>query len=446
MTVQTIRIPDLGEGIAEVELVAWHVKPGDPVAEDQVLCDVMTDKATVEIPSSAAGRVVELGGEVGQTLAVGGTLIRIEVEGTAGAAPEPIPVSSAPSVASASGEGAGEAPAAGPAPAQVTEPATPRPPASAPATPVAADEEPAANPPAAAAAAASPAARRTLAAPAVRARARALGIDLAAVAGSGPEGRVLHADLDAMRGPGAAAPARPAVTETEATQAIKLIGLRRQIARKMQLSKQRIPHFTYVEELDVTEMVALRDALNRQYAATRGELSPLALIVRAVVRAVADFPQVNARYDDEAEVLTRFDAVHLGVATQTDGGLMVPVMRQAQTLDLWAASASIARLAAGARAGSLARDELVGSTLTITSLGKLGGIVSTPVINHPEVAIVGVNRIVARPMVRDGMVQVRQTMNLSSSFDHRVVDGAVAAAYIQRVRGLLEHPAMLFVD
>jgi 2-oxoisovalerate dehydrogenase E2 component (dihydrolipoyl transacylase) len=213
----------------------------------------------------------------------------------------------------------------------------------------------------------------------------------------------------------------------------------------MQLAKRQIPHFTYVEEVDVTEMATLRDELNREHGARRGELSPLAFAIRAVIRAVSDFPQVNARFDDEAGVLTLHDAVHLGVATQTDGGLMVPVLHQAQTLDLWACSKAIAELAARARAGKATREELSGSTLTVTSLGKLGGIVSTPVINHPEVAIVGINRIVARPMVRDGMVQVRQMMNLSSSFDHRVVDGAVAAAYIQRVRQMLEQPALLFI-
>ena len=274
----------------------------------------------------------------------------------------------------------------------------------------------------------------------MRARARALGIDLARLQGSGPDGRIVHADLDVAR-PGSS----PSGAATDVTREVKLIGLRRKIAQKMQESKRRIPHFTYVEEVDVTEMVALRDELNRQHGAARGGLSPLAFVVRAVVRAVADFPQVNARFDDEAGVLTLHGAVHLGVATQTDGGLMVPVLRQAQTLDLWACTAAIARLAATARAGKAVREELSGSTITVTSLGKLGGIVSTPVINHPEVAIVGINRIVARPMVRDGAVQVRQVMNLSSSFDHRVVDGAVAAAYIQRVRQLLEHPATLFI-
>jgi 2-oxoisovalerate dehydrogenase E2 component (dihydrolipoyl transacylase) len=396
MTLHTIHMPDLGEGIAEVELVEWRVKPGDVVAEDEILCNVMTDKASVEIPSSVAGRVVELGGEVGQMMAVGSVLIRIEGEVAAAA-----PTATAPSRAPA--------------------------PAPAPAAPV---PQPRAAPSA-----------RALASPAVRMRAQALGIDLAKLQGSGPDGRVLHADIDAARPGGVRSSAA-----TDATREVKLIGLRRVIAQKMQESKRHIPHFTYVEEVDVTEVVALRDELNLQYRAARGELSPLAFIVRAVVRAVARFPQVNARFDDEAGVLTLHEAVHLGVATQTDGGLMVPVLRQAQTLDLWACSAAIARLAASARAGKVAREDLTGSTITVTSLGKLGGIASTPVINHPEVAIVGVNRIVARPVVRDGAVQVRQMMNLSSSFDHRVVDGALAAAYIQRVRRLLEHPATLFID
>ena len=411
MSLHTITMPDLGEGIAEVELVEWRVQPGDTVAEDQILCDVMTDKAAVEVPSPVAGRVAELGGEIGQMMAVGSVLIRIEVETDAAAF--------APDTAPPPAPGRSPAPAPAPALAPVRRPAPEAPP-TVPGVPVAA---------------------RVLASPAVRKRASALGIDLASLHGSGPEGRVLHADLDALRAADARGPAAPG-----GTREVRVIGLRRAIAQKMQVSKRHIPHFTYVEEVDVTEMVALRDELNRQHAATRGELSPLAFVISAVVRAVAAFPQVNARFDDEAGVLTLFDTVHLGVATQTDGGLMVPVLRQAQSLDLWASSATIARLAATARDGKALRDELMGSTITVTSLGKLGGIASTPIINHPEVAIVGVNRIVARPAVHDGTVQVRQMMNLSSSFDHRVVDGSVAAAYIQRVRQLLEHPATLFID
>ncbi|MCW5632608.1 MAG: 2-oxo acid dehydrogenase subunit E2 [Rubrivivax sp.] len=420
MSVHTVRMPDIGEGIAEVEVVEWLVKPGDEVAEDQILCHVMTDKASVEIPSPVAGRVLELGSDVGRMLAVGSMLIRIEVDESGQPAAAPGPRASAPP------------------------PSSPPPPAPAPAPSPAATTARGPAPVGASSLASSTTADRTLAAPAVRQRARALGIDLAAVNGTGPDGRVLHADLDALQAR-APSPAAPRAARTDATREVKVIGLRRKIAQKMQESKRRIPHFTYVEEVDVTELLALRDELNRQHAAARGELSPLAFIARAVVRAVADFPQANARFDDDAGVLTLHEAVHLGVATQTDGGLMVPVLHQAQAMDLWATSAAIARLAAAARAGKATREELAGSTITLTSLGKLGGIVSTPVINHPEVAIVGVNRIVARPVVREGILQVRQMMNLSSSFDHRVVDGAVAAAFIQQVRRLLEHPAMLFM-
>lgn len=401
MTITVIRMPDIGEGIAEVEIVEWRVEVGDSVAEDQTLCDVMTDKAAVEVPSPVAGRVIELGAPVGTVMAVGATLIRID----------------------SGGDGAGSAEAAKPAaPAAVAQ-----------SKPV---------PPPAAALTAFPARTGALAAPAVRERARALGIDLAGIKGTGPDGRVVHADLDAAAGPRPSASSAPA----SGTREIKLIGLRRAIAQKMLHAKRSIPHYSYVEEVDVTEMVALRDELNRRFAATRGELSPLALAIRAIVRAVADFPQVNGRFDDEAGVLTLHDAVHLGVATQTDNGLMVPVLHQAQTLDLWQCSEAIARLAAKARSGKATRDELSGSTLTVTSLGKIGGIVTTPVINHPEVAIVGINRIVARPMVREGRIQIRQMMNLSSSFDHRLIDGAVAAGYIQRVKQLLEMPATLFIE
>jgi 2-oxoisovalerate dehydrogenase E2 component (dihydrolipoyl transacylase) len=426
MSVTVIRMPDIGEGIAEVEIVEWRVGVGDSVAEDQTLCDVMTDKAAVEVPSPVAGRVIELGGKVGQVMAVGSVLIRIDssdgAEDTADATPAPAPATASDPLPT---------PAASPPPSPDV-PAPPKP--GAKATPAPAERT--TKPP------------RALAAPAVRERARALGIELSRLKGSGPDGRIVHADLDAAAARPAAGTRSPAPAPafSDGTREVQLIGLRRAIAQKMLQSKRSIPHFTYVEEVDVTEMVALREELNRQYAVQRGELSPLALAIRAIVRAVSDFPQVNARFDDEAGVLTLYDAVHLGVATQTDGGLMVPVLRQAQALNLWDCSETIAALAAKARSGKATREELSGSTLTVTSLGKLGGIVSTPVINHPEVAIVGINRIVARPMVRDGTVQVRQMMNLSSSFDHRVVDGAVAAGYIQRVRQLLETPATLFIE
>jgi len=437
MSVTVIRMPDIGEGIAEVEIVEWRVAVGDSVTEDQTLCDVMTDKAAVEVPSPVAGRVVELGGAVGQVMAVGSVLIRIDDGSEAGekaaAQTPPPPAAAVPPASTPAGAPPPSPDVPVPPPPAATKPPTP---ARVPPPPTAAAPAPSASP---------STALRALAAPAVRERARVLGIDLSRLRGSGPDGRIVHADLDAARSTGVRASA-PADAPSVGTREVKLIGLRRAIAQKMLLSKRSIPHFTYVEEVDVTEMVALREALNRQYAVQRGELSPLALVIRAIMRAVADFPQVNARFDDEAGVLTLYDAVHLGVATQTDGGLMVPVLRQAQTLNLWDCSLAIAELAAKARAGKATRDELSGSTLTVTSLGKLGGIVSTPVINHPEVAIVGINRIVARPMVHDGAVQVRQMMNLSSSFDHRVVDGAVAAAYIQRMKQLLEAPATLFIE
>ncbi len=415
MSVHLIRVPDLGEGIAEVELVAWRVKPGQAVAEDQVLADVMTDKATVEIPSPVAGQVIALGGEVGRMLAVGAELIRIEL------APE--------------GEGStvrtAAAPAApGPLPARAMTALEPRGTASTKQ---------------------SAAAQRPIASPAVRARAWELGIALDDVAATGTAGRVTQADLDACvarRAPVAAPPtaAPRAAAAADTTHTVKIVGLRRQIAQKMQQSKRRIPHYTYVEEVDVSELEALRAQLNAKWGGERGHLTLLAFLIRATVLAVREFPQVNARLDDEAGVLTVHDAVHLGVATQTDLGLMVPVLRNAQAQGLWAAAAEVVRLANAARTGKVVRDEVIGSTITITSLGRLGGIMSTPVINHPEVAIIGVNRIAVRPVIRDGVVVARQMMNLSSSFDHRVVDGAYGAAFVQCLRAYLEHPATLFVE
>ena len=294
-----------------------------------------------------------------------------------------------------------------------------------------------------------------IASPALRRRAWELGIELAQVPGTGSAGRILHADLDRYaashpNAPRAAAPApaqRPnAYAEVDTQQAIPVIGLRRRIALKMQDAKRRIPHFTYVEEVDVSELEVLRERLNAQWGAQRGRLTVLPLLARAMVLALRDFPQINARFDDDVGVVTRFGAVHLGIATQTDNGLMVPVLRHAESRDLWSCAAEISRLAEVARSGRATREELSGSTITLTSLGALGGIVSTPVINHPEVAIVGVNRMVERPMVRGGAVVVRKMMNLSSSFDHRVVDGLDAAKFIQTVRGLLEVPATLFID
>lgn len=451
MGIHVIKMPDIGEGIAEVELVGWHVKVGDTVAEDQPLADVMTDKATVEIPSPVVGRVVALGGEVGQVMAVGGELIRLEVEGEGNvkgdaapqkpqaAAPAPAPAASAPAAAPAPTK-ADKAPAGGVAGQIAASLQSPAAAPSAPSRPAAATRQ--------APAAARQPGEKPLASPAVRKRAWDLGIELRFVHGSGPAGRVLHEDLDAyLQGQGAATAARgPAYAERNDEEQVPVIGLRRKIAQKMAESKRRIPHFSYVEEIDVTDLEDLRVSLNAKFGESRGKLTLLPLLARAMVIALRDFPQINARYDDEAGQVTRYGAVHIGIATQSDGGLMVPVMRHAETRDLWSMAAEIGRLAQAVRAGSAGRDELSGSTITITSLGPLGGIVTTPVINHPEVGIVGVNRIVERPAFRNGAVVARKLMNLSSSFDHRVVDGMDAARFIQAVRALLEQPALLFVE
>jgi 2-oxoisovalerate dehydrogenase E2 component (dihydrolipoyl transacylase) len=429
MGIHVIKMPDLGEGIAEVEVVEWRVKPGDAVVEDQVVADVMTDKATVEIPSPVHGTVQSLGCEIGQALSVGAALITLEVEGEGNEATIKAPP--------ASRRQAG-APAAAPKPAPAPEPVAKAAPAPTPAP----------APLAAKVTALRPEGEKPLAPPAVRQRAWDLGIELQFVHGSGPAGRITHADLDAFVARGGAHPtsADERYAQRDGEHAVPVIGLRRKIAEKMQDAKRRIPHFSYVEEIDVTEVEALRIQLNARWGGQRGKLTLLPLLMRAVVLAARQYPQVNARYDDEAGVVTRYDAVHIGIATQTEPGLMVPVVRNAEARDPWSSAAEVLRLAEAARAGKALREELSGSTITITSLGALGGIVTTPVINSPEVAIVGVNRMVERPVIRDGLVVARKMMNLSSSFDHRVVDGMVAAQFIQAIRGYLECPATLFVE
>ncbi|MBW8901753.1 MAG: 2-oxo acid dehydrogenase subunit E2 [Massilia sp.] len=382
------------------------------------------------------GTVAALGGKVGESLAVGAELIRLDVDGAG----------NAPAAAAAVADEPAELPHGFvPEPERVEEAvaSVAAAPAAAPASPPVAPPRPVQAP------ALRPSGEKPLAAPAVRKRAWDLGIELQYVAGSGPAGRITHADLDAYvaghrRGPATGSDGRYAQREGE--EAVPVIGLRRKIAERMQLAKRRIPHFTYVEEVDVTELEALRGQLNARYGDDRGKLTLLPLLMRAIVLAVRRFPDVNARYDDEANVVTRYEPVHIGIATQTDAGLMVPVVRHAEARDPWSGAAEIARLADAARHGKATRDELSGSTITITSLGALGGIVSTPVINHPEVAIVGVNRIVDRPVIRNGGMVARKLMNLSSSFDHRVIDGMVAAGFIQTVRGYLECPATLFVE
>jgi 2-oxoisovalerate dehydrogenase E2 component (dihydrolipoyl transacylase) len=466
MGIHIIKMPDIGEGIAEVELVGWHVKVGDTVAEDQPLADVMTDKATVEIPSPVVGKVIALGGDVGQVMAVGGELIRLEVEGEgnvrAGAGAPPKPAAPGQGADPSATQTATQAATPGATQTQTQTPAAKS--AGGIAGQIAASMTPAAASAKSQAARSSFAASsatggspsvprqpgdKPLASPAVRKRAWDLGIELRFVAGSGPAGRVMHEDLDAYlqsQGAGNAARGGTAYVERHDEDAVPVIGLRRKIAQKMAESKRRIPHFSYVEEIDVTELEDLRVQLNQKWGESRGKLTLLPLLARAMVVALRDFPQINARYDDEGGVVTRYGAVHIGIATQSEGGLMVPVMRHAEARDLWSMAAEIGRLAQAVRSGTAGRDELSGSTITITSLGPLGGIVTTPVINHPEVGIVGVNRIVERPAFRNGAVVARKLMNLSSSFDHRVVDGMDAARFIQAVRALLEQPALLFVE
>ncbi|EZI28031.1 dihydrolipoamide acetyltransferase family protein [Pseudomonas extremaustralis] len=417
MGTHVIKMPDIGEGIAEVELSAWHVKVGDMVVEDQVLADVMTDKAMVDIPSPVHGKVIALGGEPGEVMAVGSILISIEVEGAGNAKDAPVEV--APVKAAAVVEATPAAVESKPAPVVAAQ------------APVARDAD-----------------ERPLASPAVRKHALDAGIQLRLVQGSGPAGRILHEDLDAylLQRPGQQTSAANPYAERHDEAQIPVIGMRRKIAQRMQDATRRAAHFSYVEEIDVSALDELRVHLNEKHGATRGKLTLLPFIVRAMVVALREFPQINARYDDEAQVITRLGAVHVGVATQSDAGLMVPVVRHAEARSLWGTAEEIARLAKAARTGKASREELSGSTITLTSLGALGGIVSTPVLNLPEVAIVGVNRIVERPVVIKGQIVIRKMMNLSSSFDHRVVDGMDAAQFIQAIRGLLEQPASLFLE
>jgi 2-oxoisovalerate dehydrogenase E2 component (dihydrolipoyl transacylase) len=449
------RLPDIGEGIAEAEIVAWHVKPGDVVKEDGRLADLMTDKATVEMESPVAGKVLEVAGEVGDVIAIGSPLVVLETEGDVAEAPAATPLPPAveerievetpaaedvedaaeavkevePSPLQGGGLGEG---AAALAPTPSPPPSVPRPPTPAP---EGAGES-------------KRSAAKVLASPAVRARAKELGIDLGDVHPA-EDGRVRHADLDAFLSYGGARGYAPA-GQAGRDETIKVVGLRRRIAENMAASKRNIPHFAYVEECDVTDLEKLRADLNANRGA-RPKLTLLPLLIVAVCRALPQYPMLNARYDDEANVVTRHGAVHLGMATMTDAGLMVPVIRDAQAKNLWQLAAEILRLSEAAREGKAKSEELSGSTFTLTSLGPLGGIASTPVINRPEVAILAPNRTVERPMfVPDGVggerVEKRKLMNLSISCDHRVVDGYDAAAFVQEVKRLIETPVLLLAD
>jgi 2-oxoisovalerate dehydrogenase E2 component (dihydrolipoyl transacylase) len=415
------KMPDLGEGTVDAEIVAWHTKPGDTVSEDQLIVEVMTDKAAVEVPAPVSGRVLSVTGAPGDKVAVGSPLIVFEL--SEGANPAATVAASAV-----------------PATPAVTVPVTTAP-AAKPAAPTPAVKATAptpASPPAAEAPPLGARQGRVMTSPANRRRASEAGIDLATVAGSGPRGRILRADLQTT------AP-RPPRSDAADTTEIKVIGLRRLIAERMSEAKRNIPHFAYVEEVDVTELESLRMHLNHSRPKEAGSLSYLPLVVMALTRVIESFPQCNVLYDAARGVLIRHRAVHVGIATQTPDGLKVPVVRNAQALGLWEVAAEIRRLAERARSNKATREELVGSTITVTSLGKLGGIASTPIINAPEVAIIGLNKAVERPVVHQGTVVVRRIMNLSSSFDHRFVDGYDAAAMIQALKERLEHPATIFI-
>ncbi len=433
MGVRSIKMPDVGEGVAEAEIVEWAVKVGDLVKEDQVVAAVMTDKATVEIPSPVAGSVLTLGGAVGDVLAVGAELIRIDAPGLPdsllSAAPKSRPQQQEPP----------------PPPSAKSEPApSPRaaivePPPPEPQTRALRSVEPPPGAP-------RPLGEKPLAAPALRLKAREAGVDLRFVHGSGPAGRITHPDLDAYIARPPEPSKRSGRAPNKSVETIKVVGMRRRIAENMAESARRVAHFSYVEETDVTALEELRASLNARANEERPKLTLLPFLILGIVKAVVEFPQINAHYDDENDVITRFGAVHLGVATQTPNGLMVPVVRHAETLGLHECAREMRRVSEAARQGVAARDELSGSTITLTSLGALGGVASTPIVNRPEVAIIGVNKIVVRPVWRDGGFVPRKTMNLSSSFDHRVVDGYDAATFIQRLRALIEAPATLFIE
>lgn len=403
-----IKMPDVGEGVAEAELVEWHVKTGDPVREDMVIAAVMTDKATVEIPSPVNGIVTWLAGEVGDRIAVKAPLVRIETAASTADA-EPTAV-------------------AQPKAAEPVKIETPKPVPKAPTPAAAPDEKP-------------------LAAPSVRLFARESGVDLRQVQGTGPAGRILREDVEQFLNQGAApAPARAGLARKTATEEVKLTGLRRRIAEKMVLSTSRIPHITYVEEVDMTALEELRATMNSDRKAEHPKLTVLPFLMRALVKAISYQPDVNATFDDDAGIITRHGAVHIGIATQTPAGLTVPVVRHAEARGIFDCALEMNRLAEAARSGTATRDELSGSTITISSLGALGGIVSTPVINHPEVAIIGVNKIATRPVWDGTQFVPRKMMNLSSSFDHRIIDGWDAATFVQRIRTLLETPALIFIE
>ncbi|WP_239805240.1 dihydrolipoamide acetyltransferase family protein [Croceicoccus hydrothermalis] len=425
------RLPDIGEGVAEAEIVEWHVKPGDEIAEDDPLCDVMTDKATVDMTTPVGGRILSISGEVGEMKAVGSVLVEMEIEG-AGNADDDAPAETdagddVPQAGDPAPEPAPKAPAQAPKPNPAPAPApTPAPRAKVTPAPTSSSGKP----------------NFALAAPATRRRAAKLGLDLAKVPGTGRNGRVTPDDIENYLGSGGDS----RYTVRDAVEEKKIIGLRRKIADRMAEAKRNIPHITYVEEFDLTELEKLRAAMNEDREEGQPKLTILPFFVRALVRVLPDFPQVNAHFDDANGMLQQYGAVHVGIATATPNGLMVPVVRNAETLTVWESAEAIARLSTAARDGTAGREELSGSTITITSLGPLGGITTTPIINRPEVAIIGPNKLVDRPVVEGSFMTVRKIMNVSCGFDHRIIDGYEAALFVQRMKRLLEHPALIFMD
>ncbi len=430
----TIKLPDVGEGVAEAELVEWHVKVGDIIREDDLLAAVMTDKATVEIPSSRAGKVIAINGEVGEKIAVGSELVRLEIEGASGAVDEAKAEEPAQSAIAV------EAPKAQTpeVPVLLQTPVPPKPEAPkretsgrafAGAGPVRAEGE------------------KPLATPSVRLRARDAGVDLRRVRGTGPAGRITHEDLDAFfETESGAATALSGYAADTSVNEIKVIGLRRKIAERMAEAKRHIPHITIVEEVDVTQLEELRAGLNNDKKEGRPRLTLLPFVIRAIVKAVKEQPGLNAHFDDEADIIRQFGGVHVGIATQTPNGLIVPVVRHAESMTVFAAASELSRVTEAARNGTAKREELSGSTITITSLGPLGAIATTPIINRPEVAIVGINKMAVRPMWDGTQFVPRKMMNLSCSFDHRVIDGWDAAVFVQKLKSLIETPAMIFVE
>ncbi|UVK42650.1 2-oxo acid dehydrogenase subunit E2 [Mesorhizobium sp. AR07] len=472
-----IKLPDVGEGVAEAELVEWHVKIGDIVREDTVLAAVMTDKATVEIPSPVDGEILWLGAEIGDTVAIGSPIVRLKVAGegnvgssskgetsTAEITPTPNLAGASHGSRSSSGPPQGGGTSATKVGAKhATSKAAPK---SADAresgTGVRTAETESPSPlwggargggtaptPGVATGAPRPEGEKPLASPAVRLRAKEAGIDLRQVAGSGPAGRIGHEDIDAFLARGPQVARTSGLARNDSIQDIKVVGLRRKIAEKMTLSKSRIPHITYVEEIDVTALEELRAALNKEKRPGNGErpkLTLLPFLMRAMVKAISDQPNLNSLFDDEAGIIHQHGGIHIGIAAQTPSGLVVPVVKHAEARDIWDCGAEVIRLAEAAKSGTATRDELSGSTITITSLGAMGGVATTPVINHPEVAIIGVNKMMVRPVWDGTQFIPRKMMNLSSSFDHRVIDGWDAAVFIQRIKTLLETPALIFVD